>query len=110
MSPEFVALALRKQRLQMQAAQQRKACLEVLSDLESVASRVEYLQSRVQVLGEALRRHAWVLALAGVALLVVRPRGMLRWLQRGWLVYLGTRRVRKTFAAVLAAVRNGAAG
>ncbi|MBW4047260.1 MAG: hypothetical protein HIU89_04805 [Proteobacteria bacterium] len=109
MSPEFVALALRKQRLQMHAAQQREACLQVLSDVETVATRVEYLQSRVQMLGEALGRHAWVLALAGVALLVVRPRGMVRWLQRGWLVYLATRRARKAFAVALAAVRKRAA-
>ena len=110
MSPESVALALRKQRLQLLAAQQRKACLDVLSDVEAVGSHLQRMQARVQTLGDLLRRHAWVVALAGLALLVVRPRGMVRWLQRGWLVYLGTRRARKAFAAALAAVRNLAAG
>ena len=110
MSPEAVALALRKQRLQLLAAEQRKGCLELLDEVEAVAARVEGLQTRMQILGESLRRHAWVVALAGLALLVVRPRGMMRWLQRGWLVYVGTRRARKAFAAALAAVRNLAAG
>lgn len=106
MSPESVDLLLRKQRLQLQAAQQRQACLGMLQDVESGLAKLEGLQAATQSLGKSLRRHATGLSVAGLVLLLWRPRGMLRWLRRGWLVYWGAKRLRTSLNAVLAAARG----
>lgn len=111
MSPESVELLLRKQRLQLAAADQRRGCLALVDDVEAGMDKLARLQTSLQGLGQSMREHAPALTLAGLAVLVWRPRGVLRWARRGWLLYLGTRRLRSVWGAALAAVgklRGGA--
>jgi hypothetical protein len=106
MSPKSVALLLRKQRLQFAAAEQRRGCLAVLQEIESGMDRLTRLQTSLRNVGHSLQGHVPALALAGLALLIWRPRGALRWLQRGWLVYLGTQRWRRILDSALVLVRK----
>ncbi len=106
MSPESVDLLLRKQRLQLQVAQQRQACIGILQNVESGFAKLESLQAVAQNLGKSLRRHAAGLSVASLLLLLWRPRGVLRWLRRGWLVYWGAKRLRTSLNAVLAVARG----
>ena len=110
MSPESVDLLLRKQRLQLQAAQQRQACIGMLQDVEAGLAKLESLQAIAQGLGKSLRRHARGLSVASLLLLLWRPRGALRWLRRGWLVYWGGKRLRTALNAVLLAARGAFSG
>ncbi len=103
MSPELVELLLRKQRLQLAAADQRRGCMALIEHVEAGMNTLTRLQVGLQGLGQTLRAHAPPLVLAGLVVLTWRPRGVLRWAQRGWLLYLGTRRLRSIAGAALAA-------
>ncbi len=104
MSPESVELLLRKQRLQLLAADQRRGCVGLIEKVEAGMNTVVRLQASLQGVGRTLKDHAPALALAGLVVLVWRPRGVLRWTQRGWLLYLATRRLRGIWGAALVAV------
>lgn len=106
MRPEAIDLMLRKQRLQWRAAQQRQACVEMLDEIDSGLSNLGRLQDGLSALRALLRRHALGLSLAGAALMVWRPRGIVRWLRRGWLVYWGAKRLRGSLGAVSTALRG----
>ena len=106
MSPKSVDLLLRKQRLQLAAAEQRRGCLTVLQDIEAGINRLTRLQTHLRSVRHSLQGHVPALVLAGFALLIWRPRGALRWLQRGWLVYLGTQRWRKILDSTLVLARK----
>lgn len=98
MNPRQVELALKKQRLQMQSAALR----------DNLAVHGRALQPVFAIADRGLAVVRWVrhnpaLPVATVvALLVARPRGVLRWLRRGWFAwqalgklrsFLGTGRV-----------------
>lgn len=106
MRPESVHLLLRKQRLQWQADQQRQACIGMLHEIESSLVVLQRLRTGAHEVEDMLRRHAVGLSLAGLALIVWRPRGIQRWLRRGWLVYWGVKRLRSSFGTMLANLRG----
>ncbi len=95
MPPEQVELLLRKQRLQLRIAQQRVACVGLLEEVEGLLSTARSLRGLGARVGDLLRGHSSALGAAlGALFLVWRPRGALRWLRRGWLLWLGLRRGR----------------
>ncbi len=94
MSPEQVDLLLRKQQLRWRIAEQRAQCLGVLREVEGLLSVAQQGRSLVARLGSLLREHAALGALACGLVLLARPRPALRWLRRGWLLWLGWRRHR----------------
>jgi hypothetical protein len=88
--PREIELALQKQRLQLQSAALRNTFAEHALALQPVFGLAD--RGRAAVLW--LRRHP-ALPVAGlVALLVARPRAVLRWARRGWLVWLILRKLR----------------
>ena len=92
MPPEQVQLLLRKQRLQLRIAQQRAACVGLLGEAEAVLSTGSQLRSLGANLAGLLREHSALGAALGGLFLLWRPRGALRWLRNGWLLWLGLRR------------------
>lgn len=90
--PEALYLQLRKQRLRLRIAQQRVACLGVLHEVETAVSTFDKARNLVSRVGALLREHAALGAALGGVLLLWRPRGPLRWLRRGWLLWLALRR------------------
>jgi hypothetical protein len=97
-NPKLVALALRKQRLQLRAEQQRAELLAGLGAIDDVLNQVDRLRDGV----EWLRRHAPVVATIGLLLLVLRPRFTMRWIKRGWLGWQLYRRLRGGLEAAMA--------
>jgi hypothetical protein len=90
-----IALALRKQRLLLRSAELRGrigAQAQPLLPLFAAADRLRggWLW---------LRRHPAVPVAVFTALLVARPRGVLRWLQRGWLLWQMSARLRAGVAS-----------
>ena len=95
MPPEQVQLLLRKQRLQLRIAQQRAACIGLIEEVEGLLSTGQRLRGLGARLAELLRGHSSALGAAlGALFLLWRPRGALRWLRRGWMLWLGLRRGR----------------
>ncbi|MBU6441398.1 MAG: hypothetical protein KGJ03_12795 [Betaproteobacteria bacterium] len=101
MPPEEVQLLLRKQRLQLRIAQQRVACLGLLEQAEGLMSAAQRLRNLGAGLGGLLREHSTLAATLGSLFLLWRPRGALRWLRNGWLLWLGLRRGRGRLQAWL---------
>ena len=89
MSPSFVDLALQKQRLQLQSAAQREALVVAAAGLVPALSLLDTVREGTRWLA---RHPEWV---AGgiVALVVARPRVVLRWLQRGFFAWQMWRKV-----------------
>ena len=90
MNPADLELALKKQRLQFQSASQRAefAChAAALAPVLGLADR-----ARKGVLW--LRRHPQVSVAVAVALLVARPRAVLRWVGRAIFGWRATRKAR----------------
>ena len=100
MSPELVALALRKQRLQIRAEQQREDLLAGLAAVDDVLDRVDRLRDGV----EWLRHNAPVLSALALLLLVARPRFALRWIKRGIVAWQLYRRVRSGVESAVASL------
>ncbi len=95
MSPEQVQLLLRKQRLQLRIAQQRAACVGLLEEVEGLLSTAQRLRGLGARIAGLVREHGSTLGAAlGAMVLLWRPRGALRWLRRGWMLWLGLRRGR----------------
>jgi len=90
MKPELVALALRKQRLQMKAEIQREELLDGLAAVENVLDRVDRLRDGI----DWLRHNAPVVSTIALLLLIARPRFTLRWLRRGIVAWQLFRRVK----------------
>ncbi|HQW20195.1 MAG TPA: YqjK-like family protein [Rhodocyclaceae bacterium] len=85
-----IELALKKQRLQMRSAALRSSFAGHALALQPVCN----LADRGRIALHWLRRHP-ALPVAGlVALLVARPRAILRLAQRGWFVWQALRKLR----------------
>lgn len=90
MNARRLELALRKQRLQLRSAQLR-------ADFAADAAAFEPLFAAGDRARDAmywLRSHPEIPVGAGVALLVARPRRLLRWARRGLVAWQAARRVR----------------
>ncbi len=104
MSPRLVELALKRQRLQI-----RSAALRADFSSHAAAWRPVF---RIADQGQAallwLRRHPAVPVAVLVALLVARPRALLRWLKRGFFAWQALARLREVVSARSAVARPGA--
>lgn len=90
MNPRLLEIALRKQRLQFQAEQQRQELSAGLAVVDSVLDKVDRLRDGVHW----LREHAPVVSTFALVLLLLRPRFTLRWARRGWLGWQLYRRLK----------------
>lgn len=90
MNPRAVELALKKQRLQLRAAAQRVMILQALESTSPAFGAAEKIRSGLLW---AKAHPEWLIGI-GVALLVARPRGFLRWARRGFFVWQSLRRLR----------------
>ncbi|MDD5175447.1 MAG: YqjK family protein [Sterolibacterium sp.] len=82
MSPKQVELALKKQYLQMRSASLR----ETFADYASGWTPVFAVADRAYAGWIWLRRHPVLPVAVLVALVVSRPRAVLRWIRRGFLI------------------------
>lgn len=98
MNPRVLELALKKQRLQLQAAAQR---VRILQTIESVSPAFGAADKARAAIGWA-KTHPEVLVGTGIVLLVARPRFLLRWAQRGFFIWEGVRRLRSAIDSRLA--------
>lgn len=98
MNPKVVELALKKQRLQLQAAAQRVRVLHVLEATSPAFGAAEKVRTAVRW----AKAHPEWLAGIGVALLVARPRAFFRWAKRGFFAWQSLRRLRNTVDSFLA--------
>lgn len=94
MNAKLVELALRKQRLQLRAADQRAALVRYAGGVQPVLRGVDRIADGIRW----SRDHAPILSGIGVFLLVARPRATLRWARRGWVGWQVARRVRNLIA------------
>ena len=98
MNSKLVELALKKQRLQLQSAALRDALAENARTYQSAFAVADRMR-----LGLAwLRRHPALPVAALVAVLVARPRAVLRLAGRGWLLWSTLQRLRATARTALA--------
>lgn len=99
MSQQLLELALKKQRLQMQAATQR---LQVAQHLQVFAPAFAAIDS-AQAAGRWLKAHPQWLAGAAVVVLVAKPRAAFRWLRRGFFAWRTLRRAREALQSLVPA-------
>lgn len=88
---DALALALRKQRLQLRSAQLRQDWLDHAQGVRPLLTGADRVGDGVAW----IRRHPQALVAAAVAAAVVRPRGLFRWARRavaGWQVWRQARR------------------
>lgn len=90
MNPCLLELALKKQRLQLRSAQLRA---DFAADAAAFAPLFT-AGDRVRNGARWLKSHPEVAVGTGVALLVARPRALMRWARRGLFAWQATRRVR----------------
>lgn len=106
MSPQtlqsHVELALRKQRLQLRAAEQRAAALAQLERIEGLLGVVD----RARDLAHGLRREAPLLAAGALVVALVRPRLALRVARRAWIGWLLYRRLGRGLAPLMRILRR----
>ncbi|MCX7175662.1 MAG: YqjK-like family protein [Proteobacteria bacterium] len=101
MSPRQVELALKKQRLQMRSTALREDFSTYAAGWKPVFTLADRGYSGLRW----LRRHPVVPVAAGVALLVARPRMVLRWAQRGFFAWQTLRRLRGVLPLTLRPIR-----
>lgn len=95
MNPRLVEFALRKQRLQIDAARQREDTMHRLAGFESALDTVDRIRD-----GFAwAREHAPLLSVAALVLVATRPRLALRLANRAWIGWLVFRRFRGSSGA-----------
>lgn len=99
MNPKFVELALKKQRLQLQAAAQRVMIMQALESAAPAFGAAEKVRSGLRW----AKAHPEWLAGIGVALLVARPRAFFRWAKRGFFVWRSLHRLRGAVESILPA-------
>lgn len=99
MNPRIVELALKKQRLQLQAAAQRVMILRALQS----ASPAFGVADKARAAARWAKAHPEWLAGAAAVLLVARPRAFFRWTKRGLFIWQALRRLRGTIASILPA-------
>jgi hypothetical protein len=95
-SPE-TEIALRKQRLQILAEQQRAELMAGLAVVDEVLEPVDRLRDGLVW----LRNNAPVVTTIVLVLVALRPRFALRWAKRGWLGWQLYRRLRGGLEATL---------
>ena len=100
MSPGLVELALKKQRLRLKSA----ALRDSFADHAGVWAPTFAAADRIQAGIGWLRRHPALPIAVLVALLVARPRAILRLAGRGWFFWSGLKRMRGILANALALV------
>ena len=98
----LLELALKKQRLQFDSDTHRTAATEALRFVPPLCAGADRLRDGLHWLAE---RPAVPVA-AGVALLVARPRGVLRWGRRAWFGWQAWRRARDLAGDLLAKART----
>ena len=89
MNPKNVELALKRQRLQLQAAAQRIMIMQALESAAPAFGAAEKVRSGLRW----AKAHPEWLAGIGVALLVARPRAFFRWAKRGFFIWRSLRRL-----------------
>ncbi len=99
MNPKLIELALKKQRLQLQAAAQRVMILQALESASPAFGAAQKIRAGLRW----AKSHPEWLAGIGVALLVARPRGFFRWARRGFFAWQTVRRLRGAIESVLPA-------
>lgn len=100
MNSRFTELALRKQRLQFRAAEQRSQLVIGMRRIEAALDVVDRTQDRLRW----LRERTPVFAAAVVVLAIAKPRAALRLARRVWLGWAIYRRLEPRFAPLAAAV------
>lgn len=86
-----VELALRKQRLQFESAALRRSLTTDVAGFVPLANGIDRLRTG----WSWLRTHPQVVVAVAVALLVARPRAVLRWTRRGFIAFRAWRALRK---------------
>ncbi|MBI4989219.1 MAG: YqjK-like family protein [Rhodocyclales bacterium] len=99
MNPKFIELALKKQRLQLQAAAQRVMIMQALESTTPAFAAAEKIRAGVRW----AKAHPEWLAGIGVALAVARPRAFFRWARRGFFLWRSLRRLRGAVESILPA-------
>ena len=99
MLPKAIELALKKQRLQLEIAGQRVMILHALEAAGPTLGAAEKIRAGW---GWAKAHPEWLAAIAA-ALLVARPRSVLRWAKRGFFLWRRLRRLRGMLDDLLAA-------
>ena len=99
MNPKVVELALKKQRLQLQAAAQRVMIMQALESAAPAFGAAEKVRAGLRW----AKAHPEWLAGIGVALVVARPRAFFRWAKRGFFVWQSLRRLRGAIESILPA-------
>lgn len=102
MSRRRIELVLKRQRLQLQAAEQRLALRRDLARFAPVLSVADTVRAGI---AEVKRHPEWLVA-AAVVLVVVRPRAIFRWLQRGVLAWQFASQARRLTASLSAPARS----
>ena len=97
-----VDLALRKQRLQLRAAEQRAVALAQLERIESLLGVVDHARD----VAHGLRREAPLLAAGAVVVLLVRPRLALRVARRAWVGWMLYRKLGRGLAPLMQILRR----
>lgn len=102
MNPQIVEFALRKQRLQMRAEQQRADMLGRLEGIESVLNLVDAVRDSVS----GLRQHAPLLSAGALLFVVLKPRLALRLARRAWLGWMVYRRIGHSLEPLMRILRR----
>ena len=103
MSPRQVELALKKQRLQMLCAVQRDAFAYHARAWTPAFAVADQVRAGIGW----LRRHPALPIALLVALLVARPRTLLRFAGRGWFLWRGFKRLQGALVTAMAVVPGG---
>jgi len=101
----MIELALKKQRLQLASAAQREAFAAYAKTWQPAFA----VADQVRAGANWLRRHPALPVAVLVALLVARPRTLLRLAGRGWFIWQGWKRLRVALLGALAVVPRGKA-
>lgn len=101
MSPRQVELALKKQRLLMRSGALRENFADYAMRWMPLFSAADRAHAGLHW----LRRHPLLPVASLVALLVARPRGVLRWARRGFFAWQALRKLRTALAVKLSGSR-----